>query len=194
MFERTEISKPLAKHSLIFAPNQDISDLPKNILPRRANHRPTFIIAELEPAPGNRPRDFCIGRLAHSRPSPDLPVTFSPCPRRNFRLLCPRWAQGHRDEKIAGCCFDRRVVFFVRSSRPGACRKRCFGGSVGSGGAGTDRCGGRCVHRICGGTFDRAFLGNSAVSLALPGRLAFPGGFAARRSTCHTIRRRSERA
>jgi hypothetical protein len=41
-----------AKHSRILAPNQDVSNLPKNILPRRANHRHTFSIAELEPAPG----------------------------------------------------------------------------------------------------------------------------------------------
>jgi hypothetical protein len=37
-----------------------------SILTRRANHRHIFIVARsLEPAPGNRPRAFCIGRQPH---------------------------------------------------------------------------------------------------------------------------------
>jgi hypothetical protein len=51
-----------------------------SILTRRANHRHIIIIARiLEPAPGNRPRAFCIGRQPHvSEPViPPMPVVVS---------------------------------------------------------------------------------------------------------------------
>ena len=97
--------------------------------------------------------------------------------------------KGNRDEKIADCRNDHSVILFAPGPSPGAGRKRCPGGGLGSGGSGTGRRGGGCVHRIYGRTFDRAFLGASAIRVAVAG-VAPPGGFPARQPTCRTIRSR----
>jgi hypothetical protein len=142
-----------------------------------------------KPAPGNRPRAFSIGwlrirgtrhrvrvlravRRSHSSHVGAAILSFS----------ASRWAERNRDEKTAGCRIDRSVIHFVggEGSRPRG--RRRVGRGVGSGGAGTGRGGGRRVHRIYGRAFDRAFMGASAIFVALP------GCFALRRSTYRAIR------
>ena len=87
---------------------------------------------------------------------------------------------GNRDEETAGSCPDRRVfdlARFIRGKCPGAGRGCCPWRRLGGCGPGARgrRCG--CIYRIRGGALDRAFVGNPALRIVIPGSTRGTGRF-----------------
>jgi len=91
-----------------------------------------------------------------------------------------RHIRGNRDEETAHSHSDRRVVHFlhfIRGKGTGAGGRRRAWRAVRRRGSGTCGRGGGCVHWIRGGAVDRAFLGNSALRIIIPGSTRGTEGF-----------------
>jgi hypothetical protein len=138
-----------------------IKPLPcKKYLPRRANHWNNFIIQELE-----SPRRE-TGRGLFESDGDCCRITFVPPQFRSPMRLGA--TQGNRDEQTACCGTDRRIVYFVRGKSAGSCRGCCPGRGVGSSCFGSRGRSCRRLHWIYGRALDRAFLGASAIRIAIP--------------------------
>jgi hypothetical protein len=87
---------------------------------------------------------------------------------------------GNRDEEPTDRRPDCRVfdlARFIRGKRPGARRGCCSWRRLGGRRVGTRGRRGRCVHRIRGWAVDRAFVGNPALRIVIPGSTRGTGRF-----------------